>query len=352
MDQPIYPSAGVMYGITHELDGRPRVRDVKLLKVGIGLPKGPAISTWIAPSKQWCVCIGYKPGAMKTTNFPDRAEAERFFNDNLAKAPTCPYPRKIGFFTFTRPVMQQDGSELFVPDWDAIEAHGSLPTEIDVVFLDDDPFHGAYQMWSSTELRCSGDGVNALRVVTLAATEEEKGIAADARAAGEKYFPVSRCWTNDCPFSKEPEPGKPSPCKPSGDLRFQLARRIRVGGTAYLHTNAIRSISQIFSSLYRVKALTGGRLTGIPMKMILRPYRTNHNGKAATQYGVSLDFRAEDIESLRRNLIEQAFEFHRLAVPPAKPNMIDAPLGTEDSIETDDAAGEPPADPDAAPVEA
>ncbi len=76
-----------------------------------------------------------------------------------------------------------------------------------------------------------------------------------------------------------------------------------------LHTTGYRSISQIFSSLYRLKTLTGDRLAGIPLKMVLRPYRTNHNGQAATQYGISLEFRAEDVESLRRNLIDQAFSF-------------------------------------------
>ncbi len=42
-------------------------------------------------------------------------------------------PRKIGFFTFTRPAIQ-DGIEVFEPDFEAIEAHGPTPTEIDIVF--------------------------------------------------------------------------------------------------------------------------------------------------------------------------------------------------------------------------
>lgn len=331
------PLPGIMFGLTHSTDGQPIIREPKILKVGIGLPRGPAVNVWIHTDGKWRVRVGHKADASKTASFETREQAEAAYREQLPKAPVCNYPRKIGFFTFTRPVLQQDGSEVFEPDFGAIEAHGPTPTEIDIVFMDSEPFSGSYQMWSASELKCRGDGVTAMRVVTMAPPDYKDAVA-QAAAAGEKYFAVSPCWTNGCPFAQE-QNGKGSPCKPGGDLKFQLAKNIRVGGTAYFHTTGYRSISQIFSSLFRLNQLAeqvGVNLAGVPLKLCLRPYKTVHNGQTATQYGVSLEFRAEDVEALRKKLIEQAWSFRRLAPPPVK--MIEAPV--EDPATVDD--DEPP----------
>lgn len=336
----IKPLPGVLYGITHDQDGSVLIREPRVLKVGIGLPKGKAINCWIHNDGKFKVRIGYKQDEAKSWVFDTAREAAKFYRENLAKAPVCPFPRKIGFFTFTRPVLQEDGTEVFEPDFQALEAHGPTPTEIDVVFLDDNPFSGAYQMWSATELKCKGDGINALRVLSMAAHDTEKALAAESKAAGEKYFPiVEGCWTKGCQYANEFTDGRgkvqPSPCKPGGDLKFQLAKNIRVGGTAFFHTSGYRSISHIFSSIERIKILTGGRLAGIPLKMILRPYKTKHNGQTATQYGVSLEFRAEDIESLRKNLMEQAWKFRSAALID-QPERRVLPASEEPIIEGDD----------------
>ena len=173
--------------------------------------------------------------------------------------------------------------------------------------------------------RCTGDGINALRSVNM--YDEEKKVPEQlreawkvARANNDRTFSVvNGCWTCNCPFSKEKD-GKPSPCKPSADLKFQLSRTIRVGGTAFFHTSGYRSIVQIFSAVERIKELTGGRIAGVPLKLVLRSYKTNHAGQPALQSGVSLEFRAEDFESVRKNLIEQAYKFKVAAgLPGADP---------------------------------
>jgi hypothetical protein len=339
------PIPGVMFGLTHDIDGAVIIREPRILKVGIGLPRGRALNVWIHNDGKWYFRVGNKgaDNRLKFETVPKggletRAEAERFYRENYTNVDLCNYPRKLGFFTFTRPVIDDSGTEVFEPDFDAIEAHGVTPTAIDIVFLDDNPFDGAYQMWSSSECRCKGDGINALRVLSMAANPEEKKLADEAKKAGEKYFPIiGGCWTNGCSYSKETTEGTrtvSSLCKPGADLKFQLARNIRVGGTAYFHTSGMRSITQTHSSLERIKSLTNGRLAGIPLKMVLRPYKTNHNGQAATQYGVSLEFRAEDIESLRKNLMEQAWKF-RQVVEPGQRRLLDAPA-VESVIEDDD----------------
>ena len=329
------PLPGVLFGITHAPDGSAIIKEPRILKVGIGLPKGPAITAWVASNKTWGVTVGYKDAV--TTRFKTRPEAEVFFAKQAPGAPICPYPRKIGFFTFSHPAIR-DGVEVFEPDWDAIEAHGYAPTEIDIVLLDDSPFDGAYQMWSASELKCKGDGINALRVISMA-TEADKDAVAVAKEAGEKYFCMGGCWTMCCPFSKETAKGGktyPSPCKPGGDLKFQLACNIRVGGTAYFHSTGFRSISNIFSSLNRIQTLTGGRLSGIPLKMVLRPFKTNHNGQPATQYAVSLEFRAPDVATLRQKLLETVFAYREAALGPAAPRLIEQGSPTPAVEEEDD----------------
>ena len=303
------PLPGVLYGLTHTEEGVPIIRESRLLKVSIGLPRGKALNVWTVNQDgaiKWKIVRGFKRDAMKTWTFDTRQQTEEFYAKNIGEAPICSYPRKIPFYTFTRPVLGEDGTETFLPDFAAIEAHGPCPTEIDVVFFDDNPFNGAYQFWGSSELKCRGDGINAMRVLTMAPPDVQKQLA------GEKYFNVvDACWTRGCQYaSKE--------CKPGGDLKFQLANNIRLGGTAYFHTTGFRSISQIFSSLERIKTLTRGRLTGLPLKMTLRPYKvTAPDGKATTQYGVSLELRAEDMDRLRKLLFANLWDgAAQLGAPP------------------------------------
>ncbi len=173
---------------------------------------------------------------------------------------------------------------------------------------------------------------------------------------GEKYFPIhDGCWTCGCRYAQPgTKNGKetPSPCKPGGELSFQLACNLRVGGTAFFHTTGLRSISSIFSSLFQISTLTGGRLMGIPLKMVLRPFRTNHAGQPATHYAVSLEFRAPDVDTMKKKLLDTVFEYRKLAgVTPALASqeirLIDAP---ETDGEEDDDAPEGGVETVAAPV--
>ncbi len=338
------PMVGQLFGLTHNTDGSMIVRKSKLLKVGIGIPKGPALNVWTQRqpdgSVVWKLMLGFKEGATKTATLKTRAEAEAKFNEAYSTAPICKYPRKIGYFTFTKPVMVAD-VERYLPDFDAIEAYGPTPTEIDVVFMDDSPFTGAYQMWSSSELRCKGDGITANRLVTLATADEKATFVTE----GEKWFTPEKCWTTGCQYAT----GEPTLCKPGGDLTFQLASSIRIGGTAFFHTTGFRSISTIFNSLTDIALLTGGRLRGLPVKMCLRPFKTNHNGQVATQFAVSLEFRAPDATTLRKKLLESVFDVQDAAFGPLE---IAAPVAPEsrqiaapsvvDALPVEDDDDEPP----------
>jgi hypothetical protein len=224
-----------------------------------------------------------------------------------------------------------------------------MPTEIDVIFLSDDPFETSFAMWSATQLRCRGNGVDAQRLVSFvaedkSATAEEKQAAALADAAGSRYVILhNSCWSNGCRFSRPVTSGnkeQPSPCKPSGDLKLQLANKIRLGGTAYFHTSGFRSITQVYSALQIFRTLTGrgdwrqGYLSGVPFRMVLRPYLTRHNGQAVKQYGVSLEFRAETVADLKQKLLEQSIQF-REAMGTA-PRRIAGPVDDLELIDEGD----------------
>lgn len=291
-----------MYGVTHSLKGEPIVRESRAIKIGIGLPKGKALHVWIDANEKWCVQVG-----KETTRMTKMEEARKFFLAAKANAPDRKYPERLSYFTFTKVTSQG----VFEPDFEIIAQHGSIPTEIDIVFLRDDPFDCSYQWWTAAEKKCEGDGKNAERILALANGFAEGVLVTEAKKKGSKTFPIiDGCWMYGCPYAKPDENKKPR-CKPHGRLLFQLAANVRLGGTAYFDTTGFRSINQIFSSLEIFRYMTGrgdpeqGHVAGIPFTMVLRPYKVSHDGIASTQYAASLEYRAEDALSLKQNLIDQ-----------------------------------------------
>lgn len=312
-----------MIGITHESDGQPIIRLSRSLKVSIGVPKGKAVTVYIHRG-EWYVRLGAwenKKLVMKTAfKSTSRQDTEEFYRNNKDKAALSDRPQKLSFFTFVKRSVHEEGGkpvEVFEPDFDAIEAHGDTPKELDIVIMGDNCFHGEYQMWGAAELKCHGDGLNALRVISMGSAKEAGW--QEAKDKGEKYFSITQCFTNGCPYALD---GKG--CKPGATLNFQLANSMRMGATAYFHTTSIRSTYQIFSALETIKTMAeraGASIIGLPLKMVLAPFRSNHNGIAATQYGVSLELRASDMATLRRKLAESNWSPKPLS---GAPKMLDA----------------------------
>lgn len=299
--------AGVMFGITHSAaTGQPMIREPRVLKVGIGLAKGRAYSIYIFNGK-WIIRYGVweKQKLVMKTVFTgeSRAEAEEYHRLHKQEAAMSDHPQKLPFFTFSRrSIMEEKGKpvETFEPDFAAIEAHGECPREIDIVLMGDNPYAGNYQMWGASSLKCSGDGIEAKRTVEMPPPGDSSAfpIFKAAKDAGEKFYDLDVCWTNGCPYAG-------TSCKPGVTLNFQLANAMRIGATAYFHTTSIRSATQIFSSLETIRMMVqrvGASLVGLPLKMVLSPFKTNHDNKPATQYGVSLELRAEDMKALRARL--------------------------------------------------
>lgn len=301
-----------LFGVTHDPDGTPRVIEPKSVKVGIGLAKGPALHAYIDLQRQWVIVSGYGP-EQKRERFEEKERAQMRYRELKRDAIERKYPERLPYFTFTH--MSSSGD--MEPDWDIIEYHGPVPTEIDVIFVNEDPFSAAYQLWTATERKCWGDGKTALRLTSMAATADEKAQAAESIRKGEKSFPVTSCWLAGCQYSK-PTSDRPSPCRAVGRLCFQLLRTPRLGATAVFNTAGYRSISQIFSSLEIFKRATNGHVAGIPLKMVLRPYRVNFSGRLSTQYAVSLEYRAESVVALKQQIIDQALQFQIAGREPLK----------------------------------
>lgn len=310
------PDKRRMYGLLHAPDGTALERHVRILKVGFGIPSGPDVHVLIKPDGKWKVEIPkYEAGklVLMAKEYDNRRDAERFYIESRKTAPDRKYPRKLPYFTFLR--IGIDGN--YSHDFDAIEQHGPIPTELDVVFLTNEPLENAFQWWTAAELKCEGDGLCARRRVTEAKTTEEKKLAAAAIASGDKFFPIlaGHCYTGDCPFPKGDKPI----CKPHARLYFQLVNSPRIGGSCTYDTTGMRSISQLFSCIQQIKSMTGngfaerGSVAGIPLKLVLRPYKTSHNGQPSVQYGVSLEFRAASAIELMNGLHQHVAAFRHAA---------------------------------------
>jgi hypothetical protein len=142
-----------LFGVTHALNGDPVVRVPRAVKIGIGVPAGKDAEVYIDFDGTWVLRYGEKRNRYAT-----RGEAQKNWPAAVAQAPERKHPRKLDYFTFTKP-----GAVEYDPDFDAIEHHGPRPREIDVVFIDNDPLQQSFQIWSKSELRCQGDGINAMR---------------------------------------------------------------------------------------------------------------------------------------------------------------------------------------------
>ena len=122
-----------LYGLTHNAaNGKALTRQVRMLKVGIGYTKGPAIHVYIDKAGQWVIEEGVKQPSRKT--FATLPEAKKYYTDrrramqadidkNRGSKEAHPserrFPGKFPYFTFLRTGM--DGS--FWPDFEAIERH-------------------------------------------------------------------------------------------------------------------------------------------------------------------------------------------------------------------------------------
>ena len=213
---------------------------------------------------------------------------------------------------YMKPVSMDDGSQRRPP-----------LREFDVVFLNDDieaVFRTENAWWGKSEKKCSGDGRDAQRSVTALTTEQRKDTQVKE---GQRSVPWKPCG-DACPEMKN------GSCKPSGSLYFIFKDRPTLGSIATYHTTSHETIKRIVSSLLQIQTVTGHRLKGIPLKMVLRPGKTRYldpkDGKprVGSAYFVNIEFRQDDYKTLIPMLIEQSASYERSIVSAGNPKLLTA----------------------------
>lgn len=318
----------VVYGVTHDAEtGELTARVPRATKIAIGKTKASGLHVFVQPNKERKLCVVIEVGrtdpkapeyfAFDLSEPNAIVECKKKYaallNDQSVVKRRA--PEKLSYFTF----LKEDGSGNYIHDIDAIVKHGSKPREIDVLITDDSPMHAGYEYWESRGLKCMGDGINARRSVEFSKGNEQ--LAADAKSLGHKFFPLSQCATNGCPYIK---PGKNTKgydvkqCGLSGSLSVQLVNDIRLGAKAEFTTTSLRSVRQLSASLIELATFTGGgdpgrgSVRGVALVLALTQFKTNHNNVPGTAYAVRLEFRAESIAAIRDKVLDAAKNFGML----------------------------------------
>lgn len=263
----------MIVGVTHNEDSSPIVRLTVAFKVSIGKPVGAGGSAH--PSKLDHFRILYKGG---TTG--------EWTED-------VPFTEKL--------------RTTYMPEVNTDNGKRRLPLrEFDIVFLSDDIdeiFKTEYAWWSASEKKCSGNGMTAMRSLTAMTPEQRKDYDGDGRW-GE--------WTPCGPGCPELDGGK---CKPSGQLFFMFKDRPVIGSVASYTTTSYETVRRIHSSLNQIQNITGGRLKGIPFKLVVRPGRTRfeQNGqvKTSTAYFVNVEFRQGDYADIVPSLLKHSVQYDK-----------------------------------------
>lgn len=207
--------------------------------------------------------------------------------------------------------------------------------ELDVVLLSEDPeevFRSEYAWRTQTQLKCHGDGRDAVRRLSEMHPDDQRELAARGQKPSD-WIEISGCGKG-CPQLED------RLCKPSGDLYFMFPERPVLGSVALLHTSGWESVRRISASLHEIKQMVeehGGSLKGLRLKLVARPYKTSYmdkeQRKSSMQLGFNLEFRQSDHRKLLPALVQQSLvakkEMGDIEVETLPDDEIDATIGPE-----------------------
>ena len=228
------------------------------------------------------------------------------------------HPRRLDHFVFKRKTLRgQD--VVWEPAPDISKAHGEKPTELGVIFLNDDPrevFRTEYALWAPSGCKCRGE---------LVQIANGGGIRYEMRATRRtQKHPDGEEWPGNYKYVDGPKKGQPvepcgdgcpdlerGDCKPSGDLYFILEKFPTLGAICRLHTSSYRSIRNLSNALMQIRRLNGGSLSGIKAILKASPEKisySDHDGTRHTSvaYILSLEIAGTDLRTLVANMTEPA----------------------------------------------
>lgn len=265
----------MIYGLTHQENGAPIQRLTVAYRVSIGMP---ADNNRNYPQKLDHFRITTKDGQGEWKD--DSAFYEKLRQAYMPEVSTDNGPRRAQL------------------------------REFDIVFLSndiDEILHTELAWWAASEKKCSGNGRDARR--SLTALDPKQRAEHDS---SERYVDWHPCG-DACPDLQE---GR---CKPSASLFFIFKDRPIIGSVAAYYTTSYETIRRLHSSLLQIISVTGGRLRGIPLKMVLRPGRTRyHDDQGKTKTGnaffVNIEFRQEDYSKLVPALLHESIAYETAVV--------------------------------------
>jgi Recombination directionality factor-like len=225
-------------------------------------------------------------------------------------------PRKLDHFVFKRKTLHgQD--VVWEAALDIAQAHGEKPTELGIIFLNDDPrevFRTEYALWIPSGCKCHGE------LVQIANGE---GVRFEMQATRRtQKHPEGEPWPGNYKYVEGPNKGetvepcgggcpdlKRGDCRPSGDLYFILEKFPIFGAICRLHTSSYRSIRNLSNGLMQIRRLNGGRLTGIKAILKASPERVSYSDRdgmrhTSVAYILSLEIGATDLRTLVAKMAE------------------------------------------------
>ena len=226
------------------------------------------------------------------------------------------HPRKLDHFVFKRR-MQRGQDVVWEPAPDIAEVHGEKPTELAVIFLNDDPkevLRTQYALWTQAGCKCHGE---------LVQISDGGGLRYEMQAIRRTAkHPEGEPWPGKYRYTEGPNKGQSvepcgdgcpdlerGDCKPSGDLYFMLEKFPRLGAVCRLHTSSYRSIRNLSNGLMQIRRLNGGRLAGIKAVLKATPERASYRDRSGVNhttivYILSLEVGGRDLLSLLAGMDE------------------------------------------------
>lgn len=227
------------------------------------------------------------------------------------------HPRRLDHFIFKRKTLR-GRDVVWVPAPEIVQAHGEKPTELGIIFLNDDPrevFRTEYALWTPGGCKCRGElvqltnGKNGIQFEMQATRKTQKHPEGEAWPGSYKYLDgpnkgqrVESCGEG-CPDLERRD------CRPSGDLYFILEKFPMFGSICRLHTSSYRSVRNLSNGLMQIRRLNGGHLTGVKAILKASPERISYSDRDGTRRTsvaqiLSLEIGATDLRTLVANMTE------------------------------------------------
>lgn len=226
------------------------------------------------------------------------------------------HPRRLDHFVFKRKTLRGQDA-VWMPAQDIAQAHGEKPTELGIIFLNDDPrevFRTEYALWTPTGCKCRGE---------LAQIANSDGIQFEMQATRRTLrHPEGEPWPGNYKYVDGPKRGQPvepcgescpdlerRDCRPSGDLYFILEKFPVIGAICRIHTSSYRSVRNLSNGLMQIRRLNGGRLMGIRAILKASPEKVSYAERdgsrhSSVAYILSLEIGGTDLRTLVANMTE------------------------------------------------